>query len=137
VGCPVGAIYRDYSGEVAHKKNCIACGNCARRCPYGNIKIVPRSKDGALSLFNIVNNRFKFFDKDNKKRGYPVKIVGKQNREVQEKKEGRDPKIRKNLIAAKCDNCKNFQKMGCVQNCPRAAAIKVRPGKYFKQLKSG
>lgn len=39
IGCPTGAISRDRLGEVFIKDFCIACGNCARRCPYGNISI--------------------------------------------------------------------------------------------------
>jgi CRP-like cAMP-binding protein/Fe-S-cluster-containing hydrogenase component 2 len=39
IGCPTGAISRDRLGEVFIKDFCIACGNCARRCPYGNISL--------------------------------------------------------------------------------------------------
>ncbi len=38
--CPPDAIARDPAGEVYIRSNCIGCGNCAKRCPYGNIFLV-------------------------------------------------------------------------------------------------
>jgi CRP-like cAMP-binding protein/Fe-S-cluster-containing hydrogenase component 2 len=41
VGCPVGAIRRNESLEIAIEDWCIGCGLCANQCPYGNINIHP------------------------------------------------------------------------------------------------
>ena len=43
IGCPTGAITRPLGTlEVAiDKATCIGCGNCVRRCPWGNILPVP------------------------------------------------------------------------------------------------
>ena len=43
VGCPTGAISRPLGTfEVAvNPATCIGCGNCVRRCPWGNILTVP------------------------------------------------------------------------------------------------
>lgn len=43
IGCPTGAITRPLGTfEVAiDRDTCIGCGNCVRRCPWGNILTVP------------------------------------------------------------------------------------------------
>jgi CRP-like cAMP-binding protein/Fe-S-cluster-containing dehydrogenase component len=41
VGCPVGAIRRRGSLEVAIEDWCIGCGLCAENCPYGSISMHP------------------------------------------------------------------------------------------------
>jgi ferredoxin len=52
VGCPTGAIHRNPDGEVDINDNCIGCDNCARKCPYGNITMMPlpehKQKDGVV-----------------------------------------------------------------------------------------
>jgi Fe-S-cluster-containing dehydrogenase component/CRP-like cAMP-binding protein len=44
IGCPTGAIQRNKDGEVDINDNCIGCENCARKCPYGNITMMPLPK---------------------------------------------------------------------------------------------
>jgi Fe-S-cluster-containing dehydrogenase component/CRP-like cAMP-binding protein len=41
IGCPTGAIHRSPNGDVDINDNCIGCDNCARKCPYGNITMMP------------------------------------------------------------------------------------------------
>ena len=42
IGCPTGAITRDLQREVFIQEDiCIGCGNCASRCPWGNIAMFP------------------------------------------------------------------------------------------------
>lgn len=42
IGCPTGAITRDLQREVfIQDPLCIGCGNCAARCPWGNIAMFP------------------------------------------------------------------------------------------------
>lgn len=45
VGCPTGAIHRTPDGEVDINDNCIGCDNCARKCPYDNITMMPLPED--------------------------------------------------------------------------------------------
>jgi CRP-like cAMP-binding protein/Fe-S-cluster-containing hydrogenase component 2 len=44
IGCPTGAITRPLGGieVMIDEAACIGCGNCVRRCPWGNIIAVPR-----------------------------------------------------------------------------------------------
>lgn len=45
IGCPTGAIHRAPGGDVDINDNCIGCDNCARKCPYGNITMMPLPED--------------------------------------------------------------------------------------------
>ena len=49
IGCPVGAINRGDSGEIAIRNWCIGCRMCAEQCPYGSIQMnhlpVPAAPD--------------------------------------------------------------------------------------------
>jgi CRP-like cAMP-binding protein/Fe-S-cluster-containing hydrogenase component 2 len=47
IGCPTGAITRLGAGyQVVISDACIGCGNCANRCPWGNIIAVPEVQEG-------------------------------------------------------------------------------------------
>ncbi|MFQ5558956.1 MAG: cyclic nucleotide-binding domain-containing protein [Nitrospinota bacterium] len=132
-GCPTGAIYRNFSGEVVHKSTCIACNNCVKNCPWHNIALVDRKKHQKRPLFSLLNKNF--WKKRIARRGSAVEVVynKKENRlhsQAEPQKKLPIPKI-----AATCNNCQEYSKMGCVQNCPTGATKSVRPRKYFKQLK--
>lgn len=130
-GCPTGAISRDFSGEVYHEKFCIGCGNCARNCPFGNIIIVNRRELRHYSKLKYDKKLFSQASMKNIKRGVPLEIIEGNHKNTLKQKIGRKPSKR---IATKCDNCKDFPHMGCVQNCPRGAAQRVNPLEYFKDL---
>lgn len=151
VGCPTGAISRDFSGEVYHKSFCIGCGKCAKQCPYGNITIINRKQKRYKPFFNKVNTLFFRTHSKDKQRGISVETLDRRQRdnskthESTEKRKGgilklapkqyknknRNPSLK---IAIKCDNCKEFPSMGCVQNCPRGAAQRINSREYFKEL---
>ncbi len=43
IDCPTGAIGRDPEGEVFIRDSlCTGCGNCAKACPWENIRMAPR-----------------------------------------------------------------------------------------------
>jgi ferredoxin len=43
IDCPTGAIGRDPDGEVwIRAELCTGCGNCAKACPWDNIRMAPR-----------------------------------------------------------------------------------------------
>lgn len=50
-GCPTGAIARELDGEVfVREETCIGCGDCSKRCPWGNISIAPVPPEQAIQL---------------------------------------------------------------------------------------
>lgn len=135
VGCPTGAISRDFSGEVYHKSFCIGCGNCARRCPYGNIIIVNRKEKRHKPYISTINKLFFKKSSEGNSRGASIKIIDVEKDDIKNSLSIQKPDaaLLEN-IATKCDNCKDFPYMGCVQNCPRGAAQKVNPREYFKEI---
>jgi len=100
--CPHGGIYRDKSGEIHHTVQCIHCGGCARRCPYGNILIIelPDAKKGALF----------------KGRG---------------KKAEKQTGARRKQMVVKCDLCSDKSFVACVYNCPVGACRLVTPEEFL------
>lgn len=115
IGCPTGAIQRDINGEVFHTDACIGCGNCARRCPFGNISIVETTelkakKAGLSGVAQRLMNGFA-----------PEGLGGVGSG-------------RKTRRAVKCDMCKDYERMGCKHNCPTGAILTASPSEYFSRL---
>src|SRR4051812_38570568 len=109
--CSVNGIVRLPSGEISIiKDNCIGCGACAERCPYGNISmhpVVPEKAGFFPSLFDF--------------------LVGAGKRAQKEAHDALDPKVQR--IAVKCDLCAGHHDYACVTACPVAAAFRVDPGR--------
>ncbi len=105
--CSVNGIVRRPTGEIAIvEENCIGCGACAERCPYGNISMHPveqKKKGWIASLLDLI-------------RGGPNKAA--YEREL-------DPKIP--MKAVKCDLCAEHDDYACVTACPTGAAFRVDP----------
>jgi Fe-S-cluster-containing hydrogenase component 2/CRP-like cAMP-binding protein len=106
--CSVNGIVRLPSGEVQIvADNCIGCGSCAQRCPYGAISMHPVDKP---------------------KRGVVVSLLdflatgGTRERAL----EAVDPKAQR--IAVKCDLCAEYSDYACVTACPVGAAFRINPG---------
>lgn len=47
IGCPTGAIHRNYQTGVVeiNQSTCIGCKTCAQSCPYDNIRMIETSDD--------------------------------------------------------------------------------------------
>jgi len=107
--CSVNGIVRLPSGEIKIvSDNCIGCGACAERCPYGNISMhaVEREEPGFFpSLFDF--------------------LAGK--RERKRALAALDPHVQR--IAVKCDLCAGHHDYACVTACPVGAAFRVDPGR--------
>jgi len=107
--CSVNGIVRLPSGEIKIvSDNCIGCGACAERCPYGNISMhaVERETPGFFpSLFDF--------------------LAGK--RERNRALAALDPRVQR--IAVKCDLCAGYHDYACVDACPVGAAFRVDPGR--------
>ncbi len=113
--CPPGdAIVRAPNGVVMiYEDRCIGCGNCARFCPYGVIKMVePPEKKSFWNRFNILDL-----------------LRSKNQTEADGHRE----------VAIKCDLCASIDvdhdmaNPACVQSCPTGAAIRVSPD-YFNEV---
>jgi Fe-S-cluster-containing hydrogenase component 2 len=106
--CAVNGIVRLPSGEIKIvEENCIGCGACAQRCPYGNISMHPvdqKRRGGLFGLFDLL-------------RGSPAR---------QRMLDELDPKVRR--LAVKCDLCAGHDDYACVTACPVAAAFRIDPG---------
>jgi CRP-like cAMP-binding protein/Fe-S-cluster-containing hydrogenase component 2 len=115
--CSVNGIVRLPSGEIKIVvDNCIGCGACAERCPYGNISMhaVTQAKPGFFpSLFDF--------------------LAGKRARK--EALDALDPRVQR--IAVKCDLCAGHQDYACVTACPVAAAFRVDPGRVVADPNRG
>jgi Fe-S-cluster-containing hydrogenase component 2 len=106
--CSVNGIVRLPSGEIKIvEDNCIGCGACADRCPYGNISMHPIEKPKQGLVFSILNF-----------------LAGSSLRE--RALEEVDPKTQR--IAVKCDLCAGHSDYACVTACPVAAAFRIDPG---------
>ncbi len=107
--CSVNGIVRRPSGEIQIvEDNCIGCGACAERCPYGNISMhaVEQPKRGLFpSLFDFLA------------RG------SARERAL----DALDPKVQR--VAVKCDLCAGHSDYACVTACPVGANFRVDPGR--------
>jgi len=106
--CSVNGIQRLPSGEIQIvEDNCIGCGACAERCPYGNI-----------SMHSVEAPRRGFFPSlfDFLVRG------GVRERAL----DAIDPKVER--VAVKCDLCAGYSDHACVTACPVGANFRVDPG---------
>jgi CRP-like cAMP-binding protein/Fe-S-cluster-containing hydrogenase component 2 len=115
--CSVNGIVRLPSGEIKIvDDNCIGCGACAERCPYGNISMHPvtKPKQGLfVSLFDF--------------------LAGKKERDAA--LEALDPRVQR--IAVKCDLCAGHHDYACVTACPVAAAFRVDPARALSHAPKG
>jgi CRP-like cAMP-binding protein/Fe-S-cluster-containing hydrogenase component 2 len=107
--CSVNGIVRLPSGEIQIvEDNCIGCGACAERCPYGNINM------------HAVKQ---------KKRGFwPGMLEFLARGSSQEASlEALDPKVER--VAVKCDLCAGYSDYACVTACPVGANFRVDPSR--------
>lgn len=110
--CSVDGIIRLPSGEIKIvPENCIGCGSCAQRCPYGNISMHAVEKPKASLLVNLLD-----FLATGSLRERALEAV--------------DPKAAR--VAVKCDLCAEYSDYACVTACPVGAAFRIDPGKALQ-----
>jgi Fe-S-cluster-containing dehydrogenase component len=101
--CSVNGIVRRPSGEISViEDNCVGCGACASRCPYGNIKMGDADhsfRDEPFDVWAFLGFRRK----------------GTVDRETS------SSSMKK---AHKCDLCADFADYACVNACPTGAAFR-------------
>ncbi|MDF3072060.1 MAG: cyclic nucleotide-binding protein [Polyangiaceae bacterium] len=107
--CSVDGIVRLPSGEIKIvDENCIGCGSCAQRCPYGNISMHAVEKPERGLLVSLLD-----FLATGSLRERALQAV--------------DPKAAR--VAVKCDLCAEYSDYACVTACPVGAAFRIDPGK--------
>lgn len=109
--CSVNGITRLPSGEIQIvTENCIGCGACTQRCPYGNI---------SMHAVNPPKRRFlpilRDFLTGSSRRSAALSAI--------------DPKLSR--VAVKCDLCAGHSDCACVTACPTAAAFRIDPAAAF------
>jgi Fe-S-cluster-containing hydrogenase component 2 len=105
--CSVNGIVRSPDGEITIvNDNCIGCGACAERCPYGNIQMHDRNPK-SQSLFA------KFSLLDFLKKGKEEEEQGPLQ------------------LAVKCNLCAGYDDYACVRGCPVGAAMRIDPVEHF------
>ncbi len=113
--CNFDAIKRAPTGEVyIIDDNCIGVSGCAIRCPYNVIKMVSTKPDHGSKWFDIIGSLMR----------------DKQETESEENETGK-PKIKRQRMAIKCDNCMGYSDTACTNNCPTHAIKWVNPVEYF------
>ena len=109
--CSVNGIVRLPDGEIRIvADNCIGCGACAERCPYGNINMHFREQQeqgGRRRLLDFFTSH-----KDDDDSLHRADIKGKR-------------------MAVKCDLCAGYEDYACVNGCPVGAAMRVNPRDVF------
>ncbi|MEN9577809.1 MAG: hypothetical protein RJA70_818 [Pseudomonadota bacterium] len=105
--CSVNGIVRRTSGEISIvEDNCIGCGACAERCPYGNISlhpVDPPKKSLVFSLLDLLRGP--------RDRASAFSLLA--------------PELPKRAV--KCDLCADYTDYACVTACPTGAAFRTDP----------
>lgn len=127
VGCPTGAITRDVNGEVIIQDSCIGCGNCARRCPYGNISMADaRGKEELAKQRTgapLIGGYLKFW-------------TTPEDEPMMHEIETSNQKAVVRRVAVKCDLCQDYNyNHGCVHNCPYGAIERMDAGAYLREVR--
>jgi Fe-S-cluster-containing hydrogenase component 2 len=104
--CSVNGIVRRPSGEIGIvEDNCIGCGACAERCPYGNISMHPVTPVRPGVVRSVAE--FLGFGRSESRPAAAAEVA---------------------LKAVKCDLCADYQDYACVTACPTGAAFRTQPG---------
>jgi CRP-like cAMP-binding protein/Fe-S-cluster-containing hydrogenase component 2 len=105
--CSVNGIVRLPSGEITIvEDNCIGCGACAERCPYGNINmhaVDPPKPSFAVRLMDFLRG----------------------GRDRERALASLSPSAAKRAV--KCDLCAGYDDYACVSACPVGAAFRIDP----------
>lgn len=109
--CPTGAIGREPEGEVFIRESlCTGCGNCAKACPWENIRMAPR----------------RFAGPPESQFGEALLAAAKRRKTSVE---AMFPEV-----ATKCDLCREYEAPACVQACPTEAIIRLEPERDFAEV---
>jgi Fe-S-cluster-containing hydrogenase component 2 len=103
--CSVNGIVRIPSGEITIvEDNCIGCGACAERCPYGNISMHPVDPPKHGVVFRLID----------------LLTGGALGARALAELDPNAPRK-----AVKCDLCAGHEDYACVTACPTGAAFRI------------
>ncbi len=109
--CPTGAIGREPEGEVFIRESlCTGCGNCAKACPWENIRMAPRTWSGP-----------------------PEQQLGEALVSAAERR-GLGLEAMFPEVATKCELCREYEAPACVQACPTEAIVRLEPERDFAEV---
>ncbi len=110
--CPTGAIGREAGGEVFIREElCTGCGNCAKACPWENIRMAPRRPGPAGEA----------------QRFAPALVAAAERKGVALQQ-------MYPAVATKCDLCREYEAPACVQSCPTESLIRLEPQRDFAEV---
>jgi cGMP-dependent protein kinase 2 len=112
---------------VIVQDSCIGCGNCARRCPYGNISMAEVNGKQELAKQNtgapMIGGYLKFWKTP-------------ENEPMMHEIEASNQKAVVRRIAVKCDLCQDYNhNHGCVHNCPYGAIERMDASAYLHEVR--
>jgi Fe-S-cluster-containing dehydrogenase component/CRP-like cAMP-binding protein/uncharacterized membrane protein YedE/YeeE len=113
IDCPTGAIGRDPEGEVFIRDAlCTGCGNCAKACPWENIRMAPRP--GGARAARADDTVFG---------GPPMSSPAAPKAAALSAE-----------LATKCDLCRGYEAPGCVQACPTGSILRLDPARDVAEV---
>ncbi len=127
--CSVNGIVRKPGGEIAIvESNCIGCGSCADRCPYGNITMQPRTPPARSGI----RSRFADLLAPSHAAGQGAWSEGVFGRFVDWLRGAPTTSTDEGPpVAVKCDLCEGYDDQACVKACPTGAAFRFDPKLVF------
>jgi len=126
--CSVNGIVRLPDGEITIvSDNCVGCGACADRCPYGNIQMHDRDKRKIGWRDRLTHVRSQIQEE-----GFSLWNISDY---LTPPAQPHTPST--NRVAVKCDLCADYDDYACVQSCPVGAALRIDPDVEFQKLHIG
>ncbi|HSH03717.1 MAG TPA: cyclic nucleotide-binding domain-containing protein [Anaerolineae bacterium] len=120
--CSVNGIVRLPNGEITIvEDNCIGCGSCASRCPYGNIRMHNvEDKYEAKGFSGLLMDLWHMMRGSAEAEPQPAQTLSATHHQSAR-------------VAVKCDLCAGYDDYACVTACPVGAAFRIDPVQAFNR----
>lgn len=111
--CPFDALAWDETGHLFVNARCQGCGACALACPYGAIEMVQVTPEPTLGLLGRLLSS----------------LLGRESEREETPGVG--------FRAEKCDLCRGYSDVACLEACPTGALQLVHVREYFSLPEQG